>query len=124
MRGGLFSEIIRMSWETVRGNKMRSALTILGIVIGITSLVGMISLIRGFDESFKDSIRSIGPDTVYLSKFSGISMMSGASRDTLMKRPSTHSFPEAEFEQLYRENVKRRKKWLSQFIADAAVAAE
>lgn len=44
--------------------------------------------------------------------------------DTLMKRPSTHSFPEAEFEQLYRENVKRRKKWLSQFIADAAVAAE
>ena len=43
---------------------------------------------------------------------------------TLMKRPSTHSFPEAEFEQLYRENVKRRKKWLSQFIADVAVAAE
>ena len=31
-----------------------------------------------------------------------------------MKRPSTHSFREAEFEQLYRENVKRRKKWLSQ----------
>ena len=44
--------------------------------------------------------------------------------DTLMKRPSTHSFPEAEFEALYRLNVKRRKKWLSQFIADQAVAAE
>jgi hypothetical protein len=41
-----------------------------------------------------------------------------------MKRPSTHSFPEAEFVLLYRENVKRRKKWLSQFIADVAVAAE
>jgi glutathione S-transferase len=44
--------------------------------------------------------------------------------ETLMKRPSTHSFPEAEFEVLYRLNVKRRKKWLSQFIADVAVAAE
>ena len=44
--------------------------------------------------------------------------------DTLMKRPSTHSFPEAEFEALYRLNVKRRQKWLSQFIADQAVAAE
>jgi glutathione S-transferase len=44
--------------------------------------------------------------------------------DTLIKRPSTHSFPEAEFEALYRMNVKRRKKWLSQFIADAAIAAE
>jgi glutathione S-transferase len=44
--------------------------------------------------------------------------------EMLLKRPSTHSFPEAEFEVLYRLNVKRRKKWLSQFIADVAVAAE
>lgn len=44
--------------------------------------------------------------------------------DALIKRPSTHSFPEAEFEQLYRLNVKLRKKYLSQFIADVAVAAE
>jgi glutathione S-transferase len=44
--------------------------------------------------------------------------------DALMKRPSTHSFPEAEFETLYRTNVKRRNKWVSQFIADVAVAAE
>ena len=42
----------------------------------------------------------------------------------LLKRPSTHSFPEAEFEGLYRLNVKLRKKYLSQFIADQAVAAE
>jgi glutathione S-transferase len=42
----------------------------------------------------------------------------------LLKRPSTHSFPEAEFETLYRLNLKRRKKWASQFIADVAVAAE
>ena len=44
--------------------------------------------------------------------------------ETLINRPSTHSFPEAEFESLYRLNVKLRKKYLSQFIADQAVAAE
>ena len=44
--------------------------------------------------------------------------------EALLKRPSTHSFPEAEFEALYRLNVKGRKKWMSQFIADQAVAAE
>jgi glutathione S-transferase len=44
--------------------------------------------------------------------------------EAVVKRPSTHSFPEAEFEALYRLNLKRRKKWLSQFIADVAVAAE
>ena len=38
--------------------------------------------------------------------------------EALLKRPSTHSFPEAEFEALYRLNVKLRKKYLSQFIAD------
>jgi len=41
-----------------------------------------------------------------------------------MARPSTHSFPEVEFEALYRANLKRRKVWASQFIADPAIAAE
>jgi glutathione S-transferase len=44
--------------------------------------------------------------------------------EALVRRPSTHSFPEVEFEALYRQNLKRRKKWVSQFIADVAVAAE
>jgi glutathione S-transferase len=42
----------------------------------------------------------------------------------LVRRPSTHSFAEAEFEAMYRQNLKRRKVWASQFIADVAVAAE
>ena len=44
--------------------------------------------------------------------------------EALIKQPSTHSFPEGEFEALYRANVKRRKAWISQYIADVAVAAE
>jgi glutathione S-transferase len=42
----------------------------------------------------------------------------------LLARPSVHSFPEAEFEAMYRENLKRRKMWVSQFIDAAKVAAE
>jgi glutathione S-transferase len=41
----------------------------------------------------------------------------------LMARPSTHSFPAAEFEAMYRANVKRRNKWVSQFIETPQVAA-
>ena len=44
--------------------------------------------------------------------------------EALMARPSTHSFPAGEFEAMYRANVKRRNKWISQFVAAAAVAAE
>jgi glutathione S-transferase len=44
--------------------------------------------------------------------------------DALLARGSTHSFPEAEFEAMYRDNLRRRNKWVSQFIAAAQVAAE
>ena len=44
--------------------------------------------------------------------------------EVLVKRASTHSFPQTEFEAMYRDNLKRRKKWVSQFIDAARVAAE
>ena len=88
MRGSLLQEIVVMAIGTIRTQKMRSGLTILGIVIGITAIVGMTSLIRGFDESMRDSIRDIGPDTVFLAQFSAVSMMSGAELNDLLKRPT------------------------------------
>jgi glutathione S-transferase len=45
--------------------------------------------------------------------------------EALMERGSTHSFPPDEFEAMYRENVKRRNKWISRFIdAATSIAAE
>jgi hypothetical protein len=58
---------------------MRSALTVLGIVIGITSIVGMTSLIRGFDESLRASIMELGPKTIFVQRFGAVSFSSGAS---------------------------------------------
>jgi putative ABC transport system permease protein len=88
MRWSLFSEIVAMSWETLRSNKLRSALTVLGIVIGITSIVGITALVRGLDESFRDLIREIGPNTIYVQKFSFTNFGSGADFETLLKRPN------------------------------------
>jgi putative ABC transport system permease protein len=88
LRSGLLGEIVSMSLDTLRASKMRSALTVLGVVIGITSIVGMTSLIRGFDESLRDSIRELGPNTVFIAKFSGVSVMSGKDFVELLKRPN------------------------------------
>jgi putative ABC transport system permease protein len=77
-----------MALETLRANKMRSGLTVLGVVIGITSIVGMTSLIRGFDSSLRASIEELGPDTIYLSKLSIVSIGGGADFNDLMRRPS------------------------------------
>src|ERR1043165_9077447 len=88
MRWSLFNEIVTMSWDTLRSNKLRSALTVLGVVIGIMSIVGMTSLIRGFDESLRDTIRTIGPETIFVAKFSAISVASGSNFQEMMKRPN------------------------------------
>ena len=88
MRSGLFLEIVLMAADTIRTQRMRSALTILGVLIGITSLVGMTSMIRGFDEDLRETIESIGPNTIFLIQFSGISMSSGEDFFDLLQRPT------------------------------------
>ena len=84
----LFRETAQMAFDTLRANKMRSALTVLGVVIGVTSIVGMTSLIRGFDSSLRTSINSLGPNTIYVQRFGGLSFSSGASFMELMRRPN------------------------------------
>ena len=88
MNKGLWREVFVMALDTLRTNKMRSALTILGVVIGITSIVGMTSLIRGFDESLRDMIRELGPNTIMLSKASAVSLAGGADFAEIMRRPN------------------------------------
>src|SRR3984893_5086870 len=87
IRFGLVSEVVVMAFDTVRTNKMRSALTILGVVIGITSIVGMTALIRGFDQSLRDMISAIGPNTIFIQRFGVTSFANGAEFAQLLKRP-------------------------------------
>ena len=88
MRIGLLREVVVLALDTLRTNKLRSGLTILGIVIGITAIVGMTSLIRGFDESLRNSIRELGPNTMFVAKFSAISLTGGRSFQELLRRPN------------------------------------
>src|SRR3954466_5145783 len=88
MRATLFGEVVVMALETVRTNKMRSALTVLGVVIGITSIVGMTAMIRGFDQSLRDMIRAVGPNTIFVQRFGVTSFAGGAELRDLLKRPN------------------------------------
>jgi putative ABC transport system permease protein len=48
----------------------------------------MTALIRGFDSSLRDMIRSLGPNTIFVGKVSAVSLTSGADFATLMRRPN------------------------------------
>ena len=86
-RFGLLSEILSMAVGTLVTNKMRSALTIVGMVIGVTSIVGMTSLVRGFGDQMEQLIRQLGSDTIYVSKMSIVSFAAGKEFWDLMRRP-------------------------------------
>ncbi len=77
-----------MAFDTVRTNKMRSGLTVLGIVIGITAIVGMTALIRGFDQSVRDLFATIGPNTIFVQRFGITDFANGAEIRDLLKRPN------------------------------------
>ena len=66
--------------------------------------------------TYLDRLKKLG----HIEKFPRVS----AWRDALLARPSTWSFPPAEYEAIYLGAVRNRKKWLSQFVDCAAVAAE
>jgi putative ABC transport system permease protein len=87
IRFGLVKEVVAMAFDTVRTNKMRSGLTVLGIVIGITAIVGMTALIRGFDQSMRDLFATIGPNTIFIQRF-GITDLANNEVRELLKRPN------------------------------------
>jgi putative ABC transport system permease protein len=88
LRAGLLAEIVALAYDTLRANKLRSALTILGVVIGVTSIVAMTSLIRGFGDQMHDLIRQMGSDTIYVQKLGFSSWASGRSFLEVLKRPN------------------------------------
>ena len=84
----LLKEVVVMAFDTVRTNKMRSGLTVLGIVIGITAIVGMTALVRGFDQSLRDLFRQLGPNTLMVQKWGALSFGSGKSFLEVARRPN------------------------------------
>ena len=88
MQHELLAEVFRMAFQTIRTNRARSALTILGVVIGVMSIVGMTSLVRGLDASLQDSIRQLGPRSIFVARFSGLSLSEGVDFRSLIRRPN------------------------------------
>ena len=68
IRFGIIKEIFQMSWDSIRSNKLRSFLTLLGIMIGVTTVIGMVSIIQGLNRSFLSELESVGSDIIIVSK--------------------------------------------------------
>lgn len=74
MRLGILREIFQMAFDSIKSHKLRSFLTLLGIMIGVMTVIGMVSIIQGINRSFLGELESVGSDLIYVNKYEPIQM--------------------------------------------------
>jgi putative ABC transport system permease protein len=65
-RAHLLHEGVMVALRAMRSNKLRSGLTMLGVLIGVTTVMAMASMIQGINDDITSQIQSAGPTTFYV----------------------------------------------------------
>ncbi len=68
-RTGLLQEILVMAVDSIKTHKLRSFLTMLGIVIGVMTVIAMVSVIEGLNKSIAGEIENIGSNLIMIQKY-------------------------------------------------------
>jgi putative ABC transport system permease protein len=60
------SEFLRVAWTSINSNKMRSLLTMLGVIIGVAAVIVMVSISAGTEASIEEQITSLGSNLIFV----------------------------------------------------------
>jgi putative ABC transport system permease protein len=63
------TENLKQAMDTLRAHKMRSALTVFGVVLGVSVIMLVAALITGFDDTIQENIKQFGADTAFVSRW-------------------------------------------------------
>ena len=69
MRLDDIKESALMAFDTLRANKLRSLLTILGVTVGVVTVIFMVSIIQGLNKAFAQQIEALGSNAIWATKF-------------------------------------------------------
>jgi putative ABC transport system permease protein len=58
-----------LAWDTIRNHKLRAFLTVLGVIIGTGTIIGVSAILTGFDASITGVLSSFGPNSIIVFKF-------------------------------------------------------
>src|SRR5215510_7894114 len=64
-----FTNGLLLALQTIRTHKLRAFLTVLGVIIGTGTIIGVSAILTGFDESVSSVLRSFGPNSIIVFKF-------------------------------------------------------
>jgi putative ABC transport system permease protein len=62
-------ENLKQAMDTLRAHKMRSALTVFGVVLGVSVIMLVAALLTGFDQKIQENINQFGADTAFITKW-------------------------------------------------------
>ncbi|MDT7604548.1 MAG: putative transport system permease protein [Acidobacteriota bacterium] len=83
-------ENLMMALQTLRGNKLRSILTVVGVVIGVVTVMSIASIISGIDTAVKKEVESFGTRSIFLYKFDLGPHTGNMSREERMRKDLTY----------------------------------
>ncbi|MFA7289186.1 MAG: ABC transporter permease [Melioribacteraceae bacterium] len=83
----LIFEIIKVALNSLRANRLRSLLTILGIVVGIFSIIAISTVIEMLQKSIEEGVSSLGQNTFQIQKFPAVRTGSASERAKIRNRP-------------------------------------
>lgn len=83
-------ENLRMAMSTLLANKLRSFLTVFGVVIGVITVMLIASIISGIDVSVKKEVESFGTRSIFISKFTPGIHVGRRSREERMRKELTY----------------------------------
>jgi ABC-type antimicrobial peptide transport system permease subunit len=89
----LRSDILENLWMalgTLRANKLRSFLTVIGVIIGVVTVMLIASIIAGVDTAVTKEVESFGTRSMYISKFNPGIHVGRLSREERMRKPLTY----------------------------------
>ncbi len=90
-----FRESARMAFETLLANKMRSALTVLGVFIAVVVLVMVFSIMYGVDADMRNMLAQYGTDTLFIFKFENGIRLTRLTQEERRRKPLTLEDAEA-----------------------------
>ncbi|HEY1923772.1 MAG TPA: ABC transporter permease [Candidatus Acidoferrum sp.] len=62
-------ENLKQAMDTLRAHKLRSSLTVFGVVLGVSVIMLVAALITGFDQEIQENIKQFGADTAFISRW-------------------------------------------------------
>lgn len=83
-------ENLKMALDTLRMNKVRSFLTVLGVVIGVWTVMAIASIISGIDYAVTKQIESFGTNSIFITKFKSGVRFGPPSREERMRKALTY----------------------------------